>query len=428
MRQSLVRWGTMAALLAAPTLAPSHACAATRHVPADYATIQAAIDASVAGDSVLVAPGTYTGQPHTGPVCANVVTEHVVAELKPGIVLKSTGGQQVTILDGGPMAPFGPRTVRLVSQDGPPTKVEGFSITSGLVGVAVGCTSSEVTISDCRIWGTDAFGVVVSEATVNLLDCQVEGNTGEAVRVSFGGGVLRVERTRFEGNLDEALVSLRGGSLTVIDCEFVNHSMAGVAYVENTDSFLFRNCLFYNNSSARRGTALAIAGSSGVVERCTFAYNTTTAVGGAMYILEDPSNVTIRNNTFYRCEAPVAGGAITWLVNSGAVHNNIVAECSAGALTADGSMTDSGCNLFWNNESNYITWPENAQATDIEADPRFCDPESLDFTVHSQSPAVVPLVGNCGPQIGAFGVGCGAVSVEASSWGKIKNHYREVSR
>ena len=204
--------------------------------------------------------------------------------------------------------------------------------------------------------------------------------------------------------------------------------MAGVAYVENTDSFLFRNCLFYNNSSARRGTALAIAGSSGVVERCTFAYNTTTAVGGAMYILEDPSNVTIRNNTFYRCEAPVAGGAITWLVNSGAVHNNIVAECSAGALTADGSMTDSGCNLFWNNESNYITWPENAQATDIEADPRFCDPESLDFTVHSQSPAVVPLVGNCGPQIGAFGVGCGAVSVEASSWGKIKNHYREVSR
>ena len=221
MRQSLVRWGTMAALLAAPALAPSHACAATRHVPADYATIQAAIDASVAGDSVLVAPGTYTGQPHTGPVCANVVTEHVVAELKPGIVLKSTGGQQVTILDGGPMAPFGPRTVRLVSQDGPPTKVEGFSITSGLVGVAVGCTSSEVTISDCRIWGTDAFGVVVSEATVNLLDCQVEGNTGEAVRVSFGGGVLRVERTRFEGNLDEALVSLRGGSLTVIDCEFV---------------------------------------------------------------------------------------------------------------------------------------------------------------------------------------------------------------
>src|SRR5687768_16244262 len=33
--------------------------AATIHVPADQPTIQAAIDASASGDTVLVAPGTY---------------------------------------------------------------------------------------------------------------------------------------------------------------------------------------------------------------------------------------------------------------------------------------------------------------------------------------------------------------------------------
>lgn len=33
--------------------------AATLHVPADFPTIQAAIDAAVAGDVVLVDPGSY---------------------------------------------------------------------------------------------------------------------------------------------------------------------------------------------------------------------------------------------------------------------------------------------------------------------------------------------------------------------------------
>jgi len=44
-------------LLVTAALAP----AATRLVPDEYATIQAAIDAAVDGDVVIIAPDTYTG-------------------------------------------------------------------------------------------------------------------------------------------------------------------------------------------------------------------------------------------------------------------------------------------------------------------------------------------------------------------------------
>ncbi|MCA9151769.1 MAG: right-handed parallel beta-helix repeat-containing protein, partial [Planctomycetales bacterium] len=75
--------------------APRFANAATHKVPADYATIQVAIDAASAGDVVLVDPGTYVGQ----------------LKLKPGITLRSVGQEKVdtdrfaramcTIIDAG---------------------------------------------------------------------------------------------------------------------------------------------------------------------------------------------------------------------------------------------------------------------------------------------------------------------------------------
>ncbi len=184
-------------------LLSSVAQAATHHVPGQYATIQEAIDAAVVGDSVLVAPGTYTGQDRTGWVCANWLTQNVVADLKPGLVLIGTGGPEVTILNGVTTSTYGIRTLRLVTQDGPPTSVEGFTITGERIGVSIGCTDSEVTLRDCWIVDNPNAGIMVSGASVELDRCYIGRNGGQAfvgaAHVSFDGR-LRVSGSRFEEN------------------------------------------------------------------------------------------------------------------------------------------------------------------------------------------------------------------------------------
>src|SRR5689334_14990965 len=57
------RRGPFLGLLCAFALCASGARAATRNVPSEYATIQAAIDAAMSGDVVLIAPGTYFESP-----------------------------------------------------------------------------------------------------------------------------------------------------------------------------------------------------------------------------------------------------------------------------------------------------------------------------------------------------------------------------
>jgi hypothetical protein len=92
---------------------------------------------------------------------------------------------------------------------------------------------------------------------------------------------------------------------------------------------------------------------------------------------------------------------------------NVTFECSiadsTGFLHDGGTFTYSGENWF--------------------TDPLFCDPAPCgsewpkivgDLTVHASSPA---LLAPCGP-IGAFGEGCSTLSIEPSSWGRIKGIYR----
>ena len=118
--------------------------AATINVPADYATIQEAIDAASDGDEILVAPGTYTG---TGVEVVNMLGKE--------ITLRATGTPEETIING-----YGARrVVNCPGGEGPDTVIEGFTITGGAdwAGGGIACwNSSSPTITGCTIKNNNA--------------------------------------------------------------------------------------------------------------------------------------------------------------------------------------------------------------------------------------------------------------------------------
>ena len=77
-------------LVLATSIAVSIAHAAIINVPADQPTIQAGINAASNGDSVLVAPGTYTEN---------------INFMGKAITVTSSAGAETTIIDGGNTAP-----------------------------------------------------------------------------------------------------------------------------------------------------------------------------------------------------------------------------------------------------------------------------------------------------------------------------------
>ena len=88
--------------------------AAEINVPADYASIQAAINAASNGDEILVAPGNYAG----------------VSFSDLSITIRATGSAAETIVEGGPGG-LECSVITCYSQGLDDVVIDGFTITGG---------------------------------------------------------------------------------------------------------------------------------------------------------------------------------------------------------------------------------------------------------------------------------------------------------
>lgn len=272
---------------------PFPAGAATIHVPSEYPTIQAGIDAASPGDIVLVACGTYY--------------EHAI-RMDAGIELRSETGEAdcVTIDVSG--YPVGIWCLSL-SQ---PTRIMGLTIT-GASGDGLALQYSQVTVENCRFWRnvetnpaySGGAGVVCgySYMAPSFINCRFEENFS----LGRGAGLLSRESDPdltdcvFERNFavqGGGGASLEYGVPTLTRCSFVADSTSawggGVFFALSTPTL--RDCDFQACWADTGGAGLHCR-SSGLVhiERCAFTGNSAAQGGGADFAL---STITMIDCSF----------------------------------------------------------------------------------------------------------------------------------
>ncbi len=147
--------------------------AATINVPADYPTIQEAINAAINFDTVLVGAGTYI--------------ENINFKGK-AITVKSVYGPASTIIDGNKKD----SVVKFSSGENIFSVLDGFTITNGLAtdGGGIYCNSSFPTITNCTISGNSANvggGICCYYSYPTITNCTISGNSANSA--TQGGGI-----------------------------------------------------------------------------------------------------------------------------------------------------------------------------------------------------------------------------------------------
>ncbi|MCH8260231.1 MAG: hypothetical protein IIC46_08485, partial [Planctomycetes bacterium] len=303
------------------------------HVPGDFPTIQAAIDAAVDGDEVEVHPGTYN---------------ETINFLGKAIRVYSTDGSDVTIIDGQQNG----TVVTCANGEGPETVIDGFTITggSGTNGGGMRNYQSSPTVINCTITGNllpaeynVAKGSGMSNVSSNptVINCVFSQNDVVGGCWSYGGGMYNLDSNptvthctfdgngAFDGGCAGTGRAYGGGmfnnnsSPIVSGCNFSGNIAKGGKdggggwgagmYNENGSAPTITDCVFASNRSPW-GAGMENRASSPTLNNCTFTSN--LAIGdkyssGAGMRNRFNSAPTIINCTFRQNSATMIGGGLS---------------------------------------------------------------------------------------------------------------------
>ncbi|MBC8193870.1 MAG: T9SS type A sorting domain-containing protein [Candidatus Marinimicrobia bacterium] len=374
------------------------------NVPEDFATIQAAIDTSINGDTVLVQPGTYVENINFNG--KNIIVGSLT------FLNGDTAFISQTIISGDTSNWEDGTVVRFENGEDSTAILDGFTISNGRSyanystgGGGIYCGNSSPTITNMTITGNEAHyggGIYCANANPNLSYLTITGNTvwgsGEVGAGAEGGGIYCTESSPVIANVTitaNESNGLGGG----ISCWLSNPILVNVTIAGNF---------------AGGGGGIFLDSSSPILSSVTISNNTAeTQGGGLMCMVSNPSlsSVTITGNSageagggFFR----MGGDSNTVILNSILWDNmptQVTAEfglppTNASSITVAFSNIQGGLDGMVVSESDSIYWGEG----NIDADPQFCNPWESDYHLAENSPSVG--TGEAGSNMGAYGVGC----------------------
>ncbi len=254
-------FASVAAGLSLAFVGTSTTIAATINVPGDYALIQDAIDASVEGDVINIAAGTYN--------------EHSLNPAGKAITIQGTlneDGSLATTID----AQQAGSVFQIISGETYETLIKDLVITGGshFYGGGIFCdglsTMSSATIDGCTVTGNaGAFGGGIFASADNVInDCTIENN----VAIASGGGIYCLSSQN-----------------TITDCTVVDNaadSEGGGIYGFGFGELLISGCTITGNTCQHdgEGGGAGIRGYLGdtTIIDCTISDNTAASVGGGI--------------------------------------------------------------------------------------------------------------------------------------------------
>ncbi len=356
----------------------------TINVPADVPTIQAAINAASNGDTVLVAPGTYT--------------ENINFSGK-AITLKSSGGPSVTTIDGSAKG----TVVTFNSGETTNSQLSGFTIRNGfqngLSGGGIAIYSASPTIVGNVITGNHAavgIGIYINGGAPviqnNLITANDQTGAGDGGQ---GGGGIAVSGS----NTTPAAPLITGNTIT-------NNSVAGGGEgggisVTYFSSPTIENNLIQGNTAYNSGGGIAIDSYNASTVVQNIIVNNTSKAGGSgagLYIdsRNNPGEV-YANNTIAGNSAfdNTSGIFITGTPQQATVTNNlIIAASGQNAVTCNATYSSISAIFSYNDAFSPTGQPwvgicdSTSHPGNISVDPQFVNAAGGDYHLQASSPVI----------------------------------------